>query len=44
MGESLLLIHIWSIGREYKGETNQSSHKNVVKCTKLHTNFLKQKT
>lgn len=43
MEESLLLMYMWRIGGEYKGEPSQISHKNLVKYTKLHTNFLKQK-
>lgn len=43
MGESLLLMYMWNIVGEYKGELNQISHKNLVKYTKLHTIFLKQK-
>lgn len=31
MEESLLLMYMWRIGGEYKGEPSQISHKNLVK-------------
>lgn len=43
MWDNLLLMHIWSIGGEYKGEASQITHKNLVKYTKLYANFLNQK-